>query len=49
MLILTMTNGRHVQMFRHGTVKILGRLSQSEAQDMCEELLQRLQITTTNP
>lgn len=49
MLILTMSNGRHVQLFRRGTVQILGRLRECEAQDMRQELLQRLQIVTTNP
>ena len=49
MLLLTMSNGRNVQLFRRGTVQILGHVSEREAQDMRRELLHRLQINTTNP
>ena len=49
MLLLPMSNGRNIQLFRRGTVQILGRLSQCEAEAMCRELLQRLQINTMTP
>ena len=49
MLLLRMSNGRNVQLFRRGTVQILGKLSQDEAESMRRELLQRLQINTMTP
>ena len=49
MLLLRMSNGRNVQLFRRGTVQILGYLTQHEAESMRSELLHRLQIITTNP
>ena len=49
MLLIRMSNGRNIQLFRRGTVQILGHLSQHEAEDMRRELLQRLQITTASP
>jgi len=48
MLLLRMSNGRNVQLFRRGTVQILGHLTQHEAESMRSELLHRLQIITTN-
>ena len=49
MLLLRMSNGRNVQLFRRGTVQILGKLSQSETEGMRREILQRLQIKTCIP
>ena len=49
MLLLPMSNGRNMQLFRRGTVQILGKVSQHEAEVMRRELLQRLQISTTTP
>ena len=49
MLLIPMSNGRNVQLFRHGTAQILGRLTEDEAQGMRREFLQRLQITTASP
>lgn len=44
MLLLRMSNGRNIQLFRKGTIQILGPLSQSEAENMINELLLRLQL-----
>jgi len=49
MLLLRMSNGRSIQLFRRGTVQILGRLSQDVVEKMRHELLQRLQIVTSIP
>ncbi|MEL7181541.1 MAG: hypothetical protein AAFN63_17225, partial [Pseudomonadota bacterium] len=49
MLLLPMSNGRNVQLFRGGTVQILGKLTQYEAESMRRELLHQLRINTTNP
>ena len=49
MLLLRMNNNRNVQLFRRGTIQILGQLTNQEAEDMRHELLQRLQITTATP
>ena len=49
MLLLRMSNGRNVQLFRRGTVQILGHVSQHVAEGMRHELLRRLQITTAGP
>ena len=46
MSLLRLSNGRNVQLFRRGTVQILGKLSQYEAEAMCRELLLHLQINT---
>ena len=49
MLLLPMSNGRNVQLFRRGTAQLLGRLTEDEAQGMRRKFLQRLQITTASP
>ena len=49
MLILRMSNGRNVQLFRGGTIQILGRLSQQQAEAMRREVLHRLQLRSSTP
>ena len=49
MLLLRMSNGRNVQLFRRGTIQILGRLHQREAEMMRHEVLQCLQLRTVPP
>ena len=49
MLLLRMSNGRNVQLFRRGTIQILGRLHQREAEMMRREVLQCLQLKTAPP
>ena len=49
MLLLRMSNGRNVQLFRRGTIQILGRLHQREADMMRREVLQRLRLRTATP
>ena len=49
MLLLRMSNGRNVQLFRRGTIQILGRLHRQEADTMRREVLQRLQLRTASP
>ena len=49
MLLLCLKNGRNVQLFRRGTVQILGRLTHDEAEEMRLDLLHRLQIVTSIP
>ena len=49
MLLLRMSNGRNVQLFRRGTIQILGRLQQREAEKMRREVLQCLQLRTAPP
>ena len=46
MLLLRMSSDRNVQLFRCGTVQIIGKLSQHDAEAMCHELLLHLQINT---
>lgn len=49
MLLLRMSNNRNVQLFRRGTIQILGPLRQDEAENMRRELLQCLQTTAVTP
>ena len=49
MLLLRMSNGRNVQLFRRGTIQILGSLTQNEAEGMRSELLHRLQMPNLSP
>ena len=42
MLLITMNNGRNIQIFQGGSVQILGRISQQQAEGMRAELIQRL-------
>ena len=42
MLVMRMTNGRHVQMFRGGKVQILGCIPTSEAEEMRVDFVKRL-------
>ena len=47
MVVMKMTNGRNIQMFRGGVVQILGCVCDVQAKDMIHELLNRLhQINT---
>ena len=46
MLLLCMSSDRNVQLLRCGTVQIIGKLSQHDAEAMCHELLLHLQINT---
>ena len=53
MLVLPTAVGRNIQMFRNGTIQILGPVSQNKAEAMCHELTTRthLQVspmTTSN-
>jgi len=48
MVLMKMTNGRNLQMFRKGKVQILGRVSDEEAENMRLEFIAKLrQINTT--
>lgn len=47
MLILTMANGRNMQLFRSGTVQILGGVSEREAQSMRVEFIMKLRRINT--
>lgn len=49
MLLLRLNNNRNVQLFRRGTIQILGPLRQTEAEDMRREILQYLQTTVASP
>ena len=49
MLLMRMSNGRNIQLFRRGTIQILGRLRRQQAEVMRCEVLRRLQISTTAP
>ena len=42
MLLILMSNGRNVQLFRKGTIQILGAITDQEAHDMLSECLQLL-------
>lgn len=43
MLVMRMTNGRNIQMFRGGVVQLLGGMTDAKAEDMLHELLSKLQ------
>lgn len=47
MLVMKMENGRNIQMFRKGTVQILGRVTEEEAESMREEFIMKLKTHTT--
>ena len=47
MLLVPMTNGRRIQIFRGGSVQILGRLPHAEAEAMRDELMRRLRGLST--
>ena len=49
MLLLRMSNGRNVQLFRRGTIQILGRLHRQQAESMRREVLQLLQLREASP
>ena len=42
MLVLRLSNGRNIQLFRKGTLQILGRLSNSEAEVMRQDMIRLL-------
>ena len=44
MIVMRMSNGRNVQMFRGGRIQILGKLSHDIAQEMMNEFLHRLRM-----
>ena len=44
MLVLPTSVGRNVQLFRNGTIQILGPIPQSEAEAMCRELKTRTHL-----
>lgn len=44
MLILPTSEGRNIQMFRNGTIQILGAIPQTQADAMCRELIQRTHL-----
>ena len=45
MLVLRLSNGRNIQLFRKGTVQILGYITDDDAEDMRRELMHRCHIT----
>lgn len=45
MLVVTMSNGRNVQIFRGGCIQILGCISDDAAESMRQELIHRLSST----
>lgn len=47
MLLMKMDNGRNVQVFRNGTVQILGRITDDEAERMRQQLVKRLRRVKT--
>ena len=49
MLLLPMSNGRRVQLFRGGTIQILGAIPQNDAEKMRREILQRLCLSMETP
>lgn len=49
MLLLRLKNGKNVQLFRGGTVQILGAIPQQEAERMRHEILQRLCLSMRAP
>lgn len=49
MLLLRLSNGRNVQIFRRGTIQILGAIPQKEAERMRREILQRLCLSMRAP
>ena len=49
MLLLRMSNGRNVQLFRRGTIQILGAISEPEAQAMRQEIVQKLGLLEATP
>lgn len=42
MLVVTLSNGRNIQIFRRGCIQILGRIADGEAEEMRLELIHRL-------
>lgn len=42
MLVITMSNGRKIQIFRGGCIQILGNITDGEAEQMRQEFIQRL-------
>ena len=47
MIVMTMSNGRRMQMFRGGKVQILGPLSETNAENMRLELITKLRKVNT--
>ncbi|MEL7309742.1 MAG: hypothetical protein AAGK05_19120, partial [Pseudomonadota bacterium] len=47
MLLLRLSNGRNVQLFRRGMIQILGAIPEIEAQRMRSEIIHRLHPKTT--
>lgn len=47
MVVMTMKNGRNLQMFRGGVVQILGRVSDTQATEMLREFVNKLQQINT--
>ena len=47
MVVMRMTNGRNMQMFRGGKVQILGRVSDVEAENMRHEFIAKLRQINT--
>ena len=48
MLVVTMTNGRNLQLFRRGKIQILGNISHSDAHWMCYDILQQIKTYYPN-
>ena len=49
MLLLRLSNGRNVQLFRRGTIQILGSINEQDAERMRLEILHRLCLSTKTP
>ena len=47
-LLPQMSKDRNVQLFRRGTIQVLGHLTQHEVEETQRELLQHLEITSSN-
>ena len=48
MLVVTMKNGRNLQLFRSGKIQILGNVSHLDAHSMCYEILQKIKTFYPN-
>ena len=49
MLLLRLSNGRNVQLFRRGMIQILGAIPEKEVEKMRHEILHRLRLITATP
>ena len=48
MLVVTMNNGRNLQLFRCGKIQILGNITHSDAHSMCYDILQQIKTYYPN-